>query len=104
MNARIKQRVGLVMLLLMASGSASAVNVRGRIDFGGPAGTFPMANATVMVCSAPNACVTYVTGNDGMFYVQLNPGQYSVTVNGVQKVSVTIPDQPNYDAPAILGN
>ena len=105
MNARFKSQVALVLLLVMASGSAFAVvNVRGRIDFGGPTGTIPMANATVMICSAPNACVSYVTGNDGMFYVQLNPGPYSISVNGVDKTSVSIPDQTNFDVPAILGN
>lgn len=105
MNWQSKRRAMLAMLLLAASGSAyAAVNVRGRIDFNGAAGTIPMANATVSVCASNNACIDYVTGNDGMFYMQLEPGQYSISVNGVQKTSVAIPDQPNFDISAIMGN
>lgn len=94
----------LLLLLLAASGSAFGANVRGRIDFRGPAGIFPMANARVDFCWAVNACVTYFTGNDGMFYLQMNPGQYAVMVNGIYKGTVVIPDLPNYDLPPIFWN
>ena len=83
---------------------ATATQSRGRVDYRDPVATFPMVNATVQLCSAPNACVSYVTGTDGMNYLAVNPGQYQLVVNGIDRGLVAIPDAAYYDMQPVPGN
>jgi len=88
----------LLATLLVGSHAAFATTVRGRIDYRDPVTIFPMVNASVQLCSTqpPNACATYVTGSDGMYYLDVPPGDYELKVNNVSRGAMTIPDQPVY--------
>lgn len=103
MNRRISVLLVLLVLLL-ASGSASATTVRGRIDFRGPSGYFPMLNARVDLCTPANVCATYTTGSDGMFYLDLAPGQYNLMVNGELRQTIVVPEGPEFNVPPIPWN
>lgn len=92
-------------LLLLIPIAAQAVNVRGRVDFRGPGGVFPMNQAFVELCFAPtNACLAYRTGYDGMYYFGAMPGPYYVRVNGVIRLNMTIPNVPTFDISPVFGN
>ena len=92
--------------LCLAAGTALAAQVRGRVDFYGPSGVFPMVNAQVTLCSAPNACAPAVmTGADGMYYLMIEPGSYQLVINGMQKQQLSIPPGvPLFDVSPVPGN
>lgn len=96
-------RALVVVLLIMASVPAWAVNVRGRVDFVSANGTFPMARATVQFCRG-NSCSEYVTGNDGMYYLNVAAGTYVVRVNGTEKKTVEVKNYTYFDVAAFRGN
>jgi len=89
----------------MVAGTALGAQVRGRVDFYGPSGVFPMVNASVALCSAPGACTPAVTtGADGMYYLSVGPGNYQLVINGMQKQQVSVPDVPLFDVAPLPGN
>lgn len=104
MNRQLKRLALLVACLAWGNAALAATPVRGRVDYRAPQGYFPMANAQVAACWAPNACLFYLTGYDGMFYFVLNPGQYVLYVNGQAKAPLNVPDSYNYDVPPLLWN
>jgi hypothetical protein len=95
-----------VLALLASSTTALAVNVRGRVDSRSPNGVFPMARASVQLCrSQTSNCQTYVTGYDGMYYFNADPGRYDVRVNGtVRSQGVAIPNAAHFDVDPVTGN
>jgi hypothetical protein len=97
---------GLGLGLGLVAGSVFAAQVRGRVDFHGPSGVFPMVNAQVTLCSAPNACAPAVmTGADGMYYLTIEPGNYQLMINGMQKQQLSIPaGVPLFDVSPAVGN
>ncbi len=101
------RRALLIVLLTTFAGVAQAVDVRGRVDFFGPTGAFPMAGAAVHLCNTQtNQCTgDFSTGGDGMYYFQgLGPGTYAVFVNGYERLKVGEPNYPAFDIPATRGN
>jgi hypothetical protein len=109
MSAKTHAAMLAWMLLLFGSDATLAqaqTQVRGRIDYRDPVTTFPMVNASVQLCSTqpPNACTTYVTGSDGMYYLSVPPGNYELKVNGTSRGTMTIPDQPVYGIDPQPGN
>ncbi len=93
------------LALWLAAGIAQAAQVRGRVDFYGPSGVFPMVNAQVALCAAPGACpAATVTGADGMYYLQVPPGNYQLVINGMTKQQLQVPDVPLFDVAPLPGN
>jgi len=92
--------------LCLVAGTALGAQVRGRVDFYGPSGVFPMVNAQVTLCSAPNACApAVITGADGMYYLMIEPGSYQLVINGMQKQQLSIPaGVPLFDVSPLPGN
>lgn len=100
----LMRRFFLLLLLLLPLG-VEAVNIRGRVDFAGPGGTFPMNQASVELCHAPtDSCLTYRTGYDGMFYFNANSGPHYIRINGIVRLHVEIPNIPSFDLRPLLGN
>jgi hypothetical protein len=90
---------------MAASGVAYAVNVRGRADFyQGNVPVAPMTRAVVDLCIVGGGCLRYVTGNDGMYYFNAVPGNHIVYINGIQRFSLSIPNQYGFDIPPLRGN
>lgn len=104
MSTHIRIALSAGILLTAIASTAAATQVRGRVDYRDPVATFPMVNATVQLCWAPNACASYVTGTDGFYYLEVNPGQYQLVVNGIARGIVAIPEMPYYDMPPVPGN
>ena len=104
MNAPI--RLVLPALLMLAGTQVHATVVKGRVDYHDPVTIFPMVNASVEACPAqsPDACTRYVTGSDGLYYLDVPPGTYELKVNGTSRGVLTIPDQPVYDVEPQRGN
>ncbi|MDG2526251.1 carboxypeptidase-like regulatory domain-containing protein [Stenotrophomonas sp. HITSZ_GD] len=93
------------LVLWLLSDAALAAQVRGRVDFYGPSGVFPMVNAQVALCAAPGACpAATVTGADGMYYLQVPPGNYQLVINGMTKQQLQVPDVPLFDVAPLPGN
>jgi hypothetical protein len=92
------------MVLMAFCASALAVNVRGRVDFQGAGGRFPMNQALVEMCQESNNCMTYRTGNDGMYYFNASPGKHYIRVNGTVKWRLDVPNVLSLDIPALVGN
>ncbi len=91
--------------LWLLAGDAWSAQVRGRVDFYGPSGVFPMVNANVALCTAPGACVAQgVTGADGMYYLTTAPGNYQLVINGMTKQQLQVPDVPLFDVAPLPGN
>ncbi|HYG05317.1 MAG TPA: hypothetical protein VD865_02770 [Stenotrophomonas sp.] len=95
-----------VALGLLFTGTAMATQVRGRVDFHGPSGVFPMVNAQVTLCRGPNACgPATVTGADGMYYLVVEPGTYQLLINGAVKQQISIPPGvPLFDVAPLPGS
>lgn len=104
MNRHVTCLAILLAGLAIGNAAQAQTNVRGRVDYRAPQGYFPMANAQVAACWAPNACAFYLTGYDGMFYFVLNPGPYVLYVNGQAKAPLNVPAAYNYDTPPLLWN
>ena len=102
------RKKSLTMLaLLFVAAPAMAVDVRGRVDFLGPSGPFPMARAEVRLCNVQyGQCTTnYITGGDGMYYFQsLSPGPHAVIVNGRERWQVLLPAAQAFDIAPTQGN
>lgn len=100
----LKSAIGLMLFLLISS-VAQAVEVRGRIDFASPRGSFPMAGAVVQICHLERGgCLSYRTGTDGMYYFQTVPGPHNILVNGRAILQIFIPNQPYFDIQPLRGN
>ncbi|HEX5684800.1 MAG TPA: hypothetical protein VFY73_12305 [Ideonella sp.] len=98
-------RIGVAVPLMLASTVAWAVNVRGRVDFVTPGGSFPMNQAFVELCFAPtNQCLSYRTGYDGMYYFNAVPGPHYVRINGAIRHQLDIPNVLALDIPPLRGN
>lgn len=98
-------RFGIALALMLASTAACAVNVRGRVDFVTPGGSFPMNQAIVELCFAStNQCLSYRTGYDGMYYFNAMPGLHYVRINGAVRHQLVIPDVLALDIPPLQGN
>lgn len=100
----LKSAIGLI-LFLMFSSVAQAVEVRGRIDFASPRGFFPMSGAMVQICHLQiGGCLSYRTGTDGMYYFRAVAGPHDILVNGRPSFRIFIPDQPYFDIQPLRGN
>lgn len=97
-------RALIVVLLILLSTQAMAVNVRGRVDFYSYNGVFPMARANVQFCYVGGNCLNYTTGNDGMYYFNAVSAWHDIYINGVFRLRVFITNHPNFDIIALKGN
>jgi hypothetical protein len=104
-NATITAALVLLGALLVLPIAASAVGVRGRIEFEGRFGIVPMARARVSLCKArTDHCLTYITGGDGMYYFDAVPGPHDLYVDGRLLDQFFIPNRPYFDIWPVLGN
>jgi hypothetical protein len=95
----------LVVLVAASCTSAWAVNVRGRVDFQGSGGRFPMNQALVELCTeSNNSCLNYRTGNDGMYYFDAPLGAQYLRINGALKWRLEVQNVPAIDIPPLVGN
>lgn len=102
---RLRATRAAVLALCLLCDAALGAQVRGRVDFYGPSGVFPMVNANVALCTAPGACVAQaVTGADGMYYLTTAPGRYQLVINGMTKQQLQVPDVPLFDVAPLPGN
>lgn len=99
-----KPKVFIFVILLLASLSAHATDIRGRIDFRARNGIFPMNGAFVQLCYIGGNCLSYRTGRDGMYYFGASPGNHAILVNGREIFRVFIPNQQYFDVIALIGN
>lgn len=93
----------IVASTMSIAGLASAVQVRGRIDIENFEGRLnanrPMKGVGVQFCGGPEFehCVDAETGYDGIYYIEVPPGDYRIEINGEPRALVTVPPIPQYD-------
>lgn len=105
-----KSRVlALLSILAMFSLQAAATNLRGRVDGVHPyaPNPFPLGGARVaLYISTPKGPVLVkhaFTGGDGMYYLPgINPGAYTLRINGRLNFPLRVNPQPYQDIPPIL--
>ena len=95
-------------VVFCAFASAPAGDLRGRVDGVtqyAPA-PFPLSGARVEIAQPNNpgsVVVSYRTGRDGMYYFRnIQPGQYTLTVNETVKVPLQVEDKPLQDIGPVL--
>jgi hypothetical protein len=99
-------KLGLIIILYLLSTAAFAVEVRGRVDFQGYNGTFPMNRAVVEFCYIKNrnGCTGYNTGYDGMYYLHISHGNHEIFVNRRFRGRIFIPPVSRFDVQVFIGN
>ena len=103
LKMRIDTRWLLFAALMSLSNVALSVNVRGRVDIRGQYGVSPMAGAEVRLCSN-SGCENSITSYDGIYFVTVPAGQYSIFINGRQRATIAIPNTQEFDIAPVLGN
>jgi hypothetical protein len=100
------RRILIALLLLFVAADAHAVLIRGQVYVQFPQGMAPMGGATVQLCVVGYPqCMGYMTGYDGLYYFNVNPGTYYVVVNGTPRIPpFFVPNQPYYDLVPVQGN
>lgn len=101
--------LALLSVLAMLSPQAIATELRGRVD-GAHAYApypFPLAGARVdLYVNTPQGpvLVRYAfTGGDGIYFMpRINPGAYTLQINGILKFPLFVNPQPYQDIPPIL--
>ncbi len=101
--------LALLGLLAMFSWQSIATELRGRVDGTHPYAPypFPFGGARVdLYQSSPQGPlhIRYAyTGGDGMYYFSgINPGVYTLRVNGILNFPLVVRPQPYQDIPPIL--
>jgi hypothetical protein len=105
---RAAKGLALSLMFILSISSASATDLRGRID-GVNAyspNPFPVRGAKVDLWywngAAWSLVYTYFTGFDGMYYIRnVIPGQYNIQINGMSYYPLTVYAAPLQDIPPI---
>lgn len=100
MSTKAASYIFILLLVSSIFQEAFATNVRGRVELVKYSSRIPYYNAKVEFCSR-GSCYEDVTGVDGMYYIEIPQGNYSLFVNGTLKHTISIPQTSSFDIPPV---